>query len=51
MAKQKKRCAHQLANERIKREYPIQDVFWPSRRWNKEQTQYEDLTGCNCHNK
>lgn len=26
-------------------DYPIQDETWPSRRWNKERTDYEDLSG------
>lgn len=28
-------------------EYPIQDDIWPSRRWNKRQTEYIDLSGSN----
>lgn len=25
--------------------YPVQDDFWPSRRWNEDMTEYIDLTG------
>lgn len=31
-------------NIRIKKEYPIQDEVWPSRRWNKDKTEYKDLS-------
>lgn len=34
-----------LENNRIRKEYPIQDEQWPSRRWNKDKTEYEDLSG------
>lgn len=27
------------------KDYPIQDDIWPSRRWNKEMTDYIDLSG------
>ena len=26
-------------------DYPIQDDTWPSRRWNRDMTDYEDLSG------
>ncbi len=32
-------------NNRLKKEYPIQDELWSSRRWNKERTDYVDLSG------
>lgn len=31
--------------EDITQEYPIQDDVWPSRRWNKDHTDYIDLSG------
>lgn len=34
-----------MTNEDLKREYPIQDDIWASRRWNKEMTDYIDLSG------
>lgn len=34
-----------MTNEEIKKEYPIQDDIWPSRRWNKDMTEYCDLSG------
>jgi len=34
-----------MKNEEIKRKYPIQDDIWPSRRWNKDRTEYCDLSG------
>ena len=43
-------------NEQIKKEYPIQDSTWPSRRWNQDMTDYCDLSGhegyldVNCNN-
>jgi len=32
-------------NEDILKEYPIIDSIWPSRRWNREMTDYMDLSG------
>ena len=32
-------------NSRLQKEYPIQDETWSSRRWNKERTDYVDLSG------
>ena len=32
-------------NAQIKLDYPIQDDIWPSRRWNAEQTNYQDMSG------
>ena len=29
----------------IQTDYPIQDETWASRRWNKDRTEYEDLSG------
>jgi len=34
-----------MSNEELKKMYPIQDDTWPSRRWNKEMTDYVDLSG------
>ena len=34
-----------MTNEEIKKQYPIQDDMWPSRRWNEEMTEYADLSG------
>jgi hypothetical protein len=33
------------SNKEIKREYPIQDEQWPSRRWNADRTASCDLSG------
>ena len=33
------------SNEEIKKEYPIQDEQWASRRWNLERTESCDLSG------
>jgi hypothetical protein len=32
-------------NSRLQKDYPIQDETWSSRRWNKERTDYVDLSG------
>lgn len=32
-------------NSQLMLDYPIQDETWPSRRWNKERTDYVDLSG------
>lgn len=42
------KCVHFYQNALIIANYPIQDEQWPSRRWNKEKTEYQDLSGCNC---
>lgn len=34
-----------MTNEDLKKKYPIQDDIWVSRRWNKEMTDYVDLSG------
>lgn len=34
-----------MINEKLKKEYPIQDDIWASRRWNKGMTNYIDLSG------
>jgi hypothetical protein len=34
-----------MTNEELIKEYPIQDDIWASRRWNKEMTDYVDLSG------
>ena len=34
-----------MTNDELKKEYPIQDDIWASRRWNKEMTDYVDLSG------
>jgi len=34
-----------MTNEELKIKYPLQDDIWPSRRWNKEMTDYVDLSG------
>tara|TARA_R110000851_G_scaffold233479_1_gene386049 strand:+ start:475 stop:795 length:321 start_codon:yes stop_codon:yes gene_type:complete len=34
-----------MKNEELIKEYPIQDDVWASRRWNKEMTDYVDLSG------
>lgn len=34
-----------IHNEVIKKEYPIQDDIWPSRRWDESGTDYMDLSG------
>lgn len=31
--------------EDITEEYPFQDETWPSRKWNKDRTDYIDLSG------
>jgi len=38
-------CQDCHENERILRDYPIQDEVWASRRWNLDRTDYEDLSG------
>lgn len=39
-------CAlHNMKNDVLKKAYPIQDLSWPSRRWNRKQTDYVDLSG------
>lgn len=48
MAKKTKKCIHSIANDFIIKHYPIPDNQWPSRRWNKEKTEYADLSGCDC---
>lgn len=32
--------------EAKEKEFCIQDDIWPSRKWNKEHTDYIDLSGC-----
>jgi len=32
-------------SKEVLQNYPIQDDTWPSRRWNKERTEYIDLSG------
>ena len=34
-----------IVTNKVENEYPIQDDIWPSRRWNKERTEYTDLSG------
>lgn len=34
-----------MTNEELIKEYPIQDDIWASRKWNKEMTDYVDLSG------
>jgi len=33
------------SNQEIKKEYPVQDEVWPSRRWNEDRTVSCDLSG------
>ena len=32
-------------NKELEKKYPIKDDIWASRRWNKERTEYVDLSG------
>lgn len=34
-----------MVDEEQIKDYPIQDEIWASRRWNKERTEYIDLSG------
>jgi hypothetical protein len=34
-----------ISNLFIKIQFPIKDVIWPSRRWNRKRTNYVDLSG------
>ena len=33
------------SNKKIIENYPVKDDVWPSRRWNINKTEYEDLSG------
>ena len=42
-------CIDFYGQEEDLEEYSVQDDTWPSRRWNKERTDYIDLSGHNHH--
>lgn len=40
-----KKSAPRVVKSENQEDYPIQDEIWPSRRWNKDRTDYIDLSG------
>ena len=40
-----------MREEEFSKEYPNQDDTWPSRKWNKDHTDYIDLSGHDTVNK
>lgn len=34
-----------MRHELVEEAYPIQDFYWPSRKWNSEMTDFVDLSG------